>query len=159
MGGGASKSGENNPCHAVEHVANYVSMTKEQLFELRDRCYMVMDAKRKIDRRSFNIHVQKSKIKESPDAEILDCLFTMWDLRGDDRILCPPFILSLAPLACPDEDIMKILTFALDLFSPETDGTFTADQTVFILRRAFNLSGKCFRSIVDLSHSSSFVFD
>lgn len=96
-----------------------------------------MDGKRKIDRRTFNMHVQQCKIVENPDANVLDALFTMWDLHGEDRILCPPFILSLAPLACEDDNLERTLTFALEIFERETKGKLSADRLVFILKCKF----------------------
>lgn len=119
---------------AIECMAKYMSITKQQLIDLRNRCYMGMDGKRKISRRTFNSNVQQCKIRESPDAEILNALFTMWDLHGEDRILFPPFILSLTPLACEDEDLEKTLTFALGVFERETKGILSADRLVFILK-------------------------
>ena len=136
MGNSTSKNpGEDRL--AIECMAKYMSMSKQQLIDLRNRCYMAMDNKRKIDRRQFNINVQLCKIKESPDGEILDALFTMWDLHGADEILCPPFILSLAPLACEDENLEQILTFAFHVFAQETNGKLTADRLVFMLKRKF----------------------
>ena len=133
MGNSTSKNKAENRL-AIECMAKYMSVSKQQLVDLCNRCYMQMDGKRKIDRCTFNTNVQQCKIKESPDAEILDALFTMWDLHGEDRILCPPFILSLAPLACEDENLEQILTFALDIFERETKGTLSADRLVFILK-------------------------
>lgn len=94
-----------------------------------------MDSKRKISRRAFNHNVQLCKINEKPDAEILDCLFTMWDMRGDDSILVPPFLLSLAPLACRYDDLKEVFSFALSVFIKETNGELSADKLVFILKR------------------------
>jgi hypothetical protein len=120
---------------AIESVAKYMTLTKQQMVDLRNRCYMSMDGKRKIDRRSFNINAQLCQIKECPDAEILDCLFTMWDLHGDDKILCPPFLLSIAPLACRGESFTSVMQFCLDIFSRETNGKVNPDQLIFILKR------------------------
>lgn len=120
---------------AVECIAKYMSLSKQQLIDLRNRCYMAMDSKRKIDRRSFNINVKRCRIKEEPDAEILDGLYTMWDLHGENSILLPPFIMSLAPLACEDDDLEEILRFSLAIFERETSGILTADRLVFILKR------------------------
>ena len=134
MGGSASKTNCRD-CLAVECVAKYMSITKQQLIDLRNRCYMAMDSKRKISRRAFNHNVQLCKINEKPDAEILDCLFTMWDMRGDDSILVPPFLLSLAPLACRYDDLKEVFSFALSVFIKETNGELSADKLVFILKR------------------------
>ena len=134
MGSSSSKGSRGEDLLAIECMAKYMSVSKQQLIDLRNRCYMAMDSKRKIDRRTFNTNVQQCKIQESPDAEILDALFTMWDLHGEERILCPPFILSLAPLACEDEDLEQTLTFALDIFERETKGKLSADRLVFILK-------------------------
>eukprot|EP00977_Amphora_coffeiformis_P014889 scaffold4244_cov167-Amphora_coffeaeformis.AAC.2 len=93
-----------------------------------------MDSKRKISRKAFNRNVQLCKINENPDAEILDGLFTMWDMRGEDKILVPPFLLSLAPLSCRYEELKEILKFALVVFIKETNGELSADKLVFILK-------------------------
>lgn len=137
MGGTPSKRKGADEYLAMECVAKYMSITKQQIIDLRNRCYMSMDSKRKINRRSFNNNVKLCKIKESPDGEILDCLFTMWDLQVDESILVPPFILSLAPLACRNEDFKNILTFSLSVFERETEGELSAEQVVFILKRKF----------------------
>lgn len=136
MGNVASaESGGSNQPFAIEYVARYVSITKQQLIDLRNRCYMDMDNRRKIDRLSFRKNVERCNIQDFPDFEILDCLFTMWDMHGEGRILCPPFILSLTPLVCQDEDFRSMFTFALDIFKTETRGILTADRLVFILKR------------------------
>jgi hypothetical protein len=130
----AKKDGKAQP-FVIEYIARYVSITKTQFTDLRNRCYMDMDERRKINRQSFRRNVELCDIKENPDAEILDCLFTMWDMHGEDCILCPPFILSLAPLVCRDESFRNILKFSLSIFHSETKGILTADRTVFILKR------------------------
>lgn len=135
MGAQASKSRSADEYLAIECMAKYMSLKKQHIIDLRNRCYMTMDGKRKIERRSFNRNVQLSLIRESPDAEILDNLFTMWALHSDDKILFPPFILSLAPLACRNADFKSIMTFALEVFERETDGELSAEQVVFILKR------------------------
>ena len=134
MGSSVSKT-NTEECLAVACVAKYMSISKQQLMDLRNRCYMAMDGKRKISRRNFNQNVKVCRIKEQPDAEILDCLFTMWDMHGDDKILVPPFILSLAPLACRYEDLKEVLHFSLNVFIKETNGELSADRMVFILKR------------------------
>lgn len=138
MGSSTSKDRAED-CLVIECMAKYMSISKQQLIDLCNRCYMGMDAKRKISRRAFNAKVQQCKILESPDAEILNALFTMWDLHGEDRILCPPFILSLAPLACEGEDLESTLTFALGIFERETKGVLSADRLVFILKCKYPL--------------------
>ena len=125
---------------AIECMAKYMSISKQQLIDLRNRCYMGMDGKRKITRRAFNTNVQQCRIQEKPDAEVLDALFTMWDLHGEDRILCPPFILSLAPLACEDQDLESTLRFSLDIFERETKGVLSAERLVFILKCKYLLT-------------------
>lgn len=130
----SAKRGDRQP-FAIEYVARYVSITKDQFKDLRSRCYMDMDSRRKIDRYTFSSNVQLSNIKDCKDVEILDCLFTMWDVHGEDLVLCPPFILSLVPLVCPNESFEKIITFALEVFQSETKGILTADRLVFILKR------------------------
>ena len=136
---------------SIECIAKYMSVSKQQLVDLRNRCYMSMDSKRKIDRRSFNTNVKRCRIRSRPDAEILDGLYTMWDLHGEDSILLPPFILSLAPLACAEEDLEDILRFSLNIFERETSGILTADRIVFILKRKCD-GGECDASLV---HTSS----
>ena len=136
MGSSVSKTNTED-CLVVECIAKYMSITKQQLIDLRNRCYMSMDSKRKISRKAFNHNVHVCKIIEHPDAEILDGLFTMWDMRGDDKILVPPFLLSLAPLACRYEDLKEVLKFALTIFIEETNGELSADKLVFILKRTF----------------------
>ena len=136
MGSSASKTNTED-CLAVECIAKYMSISKQQLVDLRNRCYMAMDSKRKISRRAFNHNVKLCKIQEKPDAEILDGLFTMWDMHGDDKILVPPFILSLAPMACRYEGLKEVLNFALTVFVKETKGELSADKLVFILKRTF----------------------
>ena len=134
---------------AIECMAKYMSLTKQQLIDLRNRCYMSMDSKRKINRRSFNANVSRSRISEEPDAEILNGLYTMWDLHGEGNILLPPFILSLAPLACAEEDLEDILRFSLNIFERETSGVLTADRLVFILKRKWG----------DPTHIRSYAFE
>jgi hypothetical protein len=58
----------------------------------------------------------------------------MWGRDGDGKILLKDLVVGIAPLACPEEDLGKILRFAMILLSDQDKrGTIGHDELEDIL--------------------------
>jgi hypothetical protein len=118
-------------------VAKYLSLTKTQIKIL---CTVVRELSSKngtIGLHFFHVALGRAKIQKNPDRLVLEALFQMWDLVGEERIPGLEFVLGLAPLACPDGSLTEILRFALQVSDRTGLKQITASELIVILKSKF----------------------
>lgn len=129
------------PVLALKALGNSMTLNKRQLFELRDECILLTCTAQQtpdfvISRNLFRIAAidvgigsevsdadgcqggdnSENKPPKSPDLDILDQLFTLWDSKGEDEIDYKSFLTGICPLACEPKDCLSTtLHFALRL--------------------------------------------
>lgn len=131
MGNTGSKKGD---ILATAAVSKYMHFHREQLLDIRNTCLTMMDDKRHVSRVNFQNSVLRARIKDDKVNDILDHLFTMWDLTGDDTVPCMEFILGLSMLACRAESFKSVLRFALQVHDVKSKGKIKAEQLVVVLK-------------------------
>ena len=119
---------------ATAAVANYMQLTKQQVVNIRNSVNATMDGNGHIRRRFFHIAVAKAKVTIDPDGDILDALFTMWDLTGKESVPAIDFCVGFSVLACYGDSLAQVLKFAMEIQDVEETELTTADELVNLLR-------------------------
>lgn len=74
-------------------------------------------------------------VPKQKDAEILDLLFTMWDLHGYHYIQYREFLVGISPLACgPRDTIIDTLRYSLFLMDTAKTGYITQYNLTKVLK-------------------------
>ena len=69
-----------------------------------------------LSRKVLSDSLQIANIDLFPDSEVIMDVYTMWDVRGDERVPLIPFFIGLCPLACqPTETFRAVLRFAISI--------------------------------------------
>ena len=113
-------------------------LTKKQLMELMEECIIVTCGCHfqsfTINRESFR-EALMDIVPKQKDAEILDLLFTMWDLQGYHYIQYREFLVGISPLACsPRDTLIDTLHFSLSLMDTAKTGCITQYNLTKVLR-------------------------
>lgn len=119
---------------ATVAIAHYVNLTKEQVLHIRDVLDDSVNSDGHIRRRFFHIAVAKAKVSIDPDGDILDSLFTMWDLTGKESVPANDFCVGFSVLACAGESLMDVIRFAMEVQDVENTELITADQLMSLLK-------------------------
>jgi Ca2+-binding EF-hand superfamily protein len=119
-------------------LARKMSLSKIQVQELMKMCTYVSHQchfqSYTIDRESFN-DVKDKIVSDKRDSEIIDLLFTMWDLQGLHYIQFREFLVGISPLASTSRDSTReILHFSLSLMDTARIGTITQSNLIKVLR-------------------------
>jgi Ca2+-binding EF-hand superfamily protein len=119
---------------ALSAVAKSVNLTKPQIMEIRHSCADMASANNRIRRKLFQLAVAKAGVQEEPDAEILDFLFTMWDVNGESRVPYLEFVASFATLACRYENLASAMYFLLKVMDLKDTGKVTSAELIVMLQ-------------------------
>ena len=119
---------------ATAAVANSMKLNKQQMVHIRNGVESMMDGNGQIRRRFFHIAVAKARVAIDPDGDILDALFTMWDLTGKDSVPAIDFCVGFSVLACYGDSLVQVLKFALEIQDVEETELITAEELVNILK-------------------------
>jgi Ca2+-binding EF-hand superfamily protein len=114
-------------------VIHYITLSREQVLGIRDACLYMVEEDGFIKRQYFHMALSKMEIPVDPDGDILDCLFTMLDRRGDDMVDLKQYIVSISALACP-EGLEMALHFAMEVMDVEHSDRVTNEDVTFVLR-------------------------
>lgn len=119
-------------------LARSMPLSKNQLAELMKECIVITCGCHfqsfTIDRESFR-RALTDTVPKLKDAEILDLLFTMWDLQGNHFIQYREFLVGISPLGCDRRDsIVDILRFSLALMDTAKSGFITQYNLTKVLR-------------------------
>ena len=82
---------------------------------LRDALSSFSDSRGFVDKSCFASSLKRAKIINPADVEIFDLLFIMWDGTGTEMIPYIDFSIGVSILACPNDDVVSILRFALHI--------------------------------------------
>jgi hypothetical protein len=108
-------------------VAKQLALQRFQIVVLRDTLASYADSNGMVDKHFFDQALKRAKMTSTEDKEIFDLLFTMWDSEGEEEIPHKPFsVLGVSPLACPNDDVVSILRFALYISDENSTGVITA---------------------------------
>lgn len=122
-----------NQCLATPQVAKYMRLTKQQVLDIHDACQQLARGTRYFSREHFHAALQHAQVTSLKDRDILTLLCTMWDLKGDGKVPCLEYSLSLVPLCCPGESVEQILQFCFGMIGLNNE-TVTSQETVLILK-------------------------
>lgn len=116
-------------------MAKYMSLTKPQVMAVRNTL-MPLASKRQgsIKRSQFQDALNQVKVSQHPDQEVLDLLFTMWDLTGTGRVPCAEFIVSMSILACKEDSVEQAIRFALQVADRNRTGKMSSKDASTLLR-------------------------
>jgi Ca2+-binding EF-hand superfamily protein len=131
MGNLVSASGQNL---ATVAVSNYMSITKNQVVQIRNEVLALTNQEGKIRRHFFAIAVAKARVAIYPDLDILDALFAMWDLTGDSIVPAQDFVAGFCVLACPNHSLADVLKFAMEIIDLEESELITTNELVNLLK-------------------------
>jgi Ca2+-binding EF-hand superfamily protein len=71
-------------------------------------------------------------IEETPDFDVFDNLFTMFDKTGDNMVYTAIFLSSISCLVCR-EDVREKLQFAIQMFDADQTGSIGKGEMLSIL--------------------------
>mmetsp|Transcript_5836 Transcript_5836/g.7360 ORF Transcript_5836/g.7360 Transcript_5836/m.7360 type:complete len:231 (-) Transcript_5836:354-1046(-) len=124
---------------AIDAMAFSTSIDKRQLITLRKYCLRFLSrggdrpVVKTILRKDFHNALEKAGVEnDTLDWEIFDCLFTMFDTTGDDRITPSSLLVGISPLAVTSDASSKLL-FAFEIFDVKKTGKVNADEIMFVL--------------------------
>ena len=101
------------PPLALIAVSRQLRLQRCQMVALRDALKTFQDGEGYVDRECFALSLKRAKIVYPGDVEIFDLLFIMWDGSGNEKIPYKEFAVGVSPLACPNDDVVSIVRFAL----------------------------------------------
>ena len=115
-------------------MAKYMSLTKPQVMTIRNTLMPLASPKRGTIRRKTLMHALKLLIvAESPDQEVLDRLFTMWDTTGSGNVACAEFIVGISVLACKEDSFEQAIRFSLQVADRKRSGRISSrDANIFL---------------------------
>ena len=100
---------------ALIAVARQLRLQRIQMVALRDALSTYSDSTGFVDKTSFAASLKQAKIVNPGDVEIFDLLFIMWDGLGTEKIPYKEFSIGVSVLACPHDEVVSILRFALHI--------------------------------------------
>ena len=92
-----------------------------------------------IKREMFIRALQNAKIRQYPDHEILNLLFTLWDLTGNiDTVNGKELIIGISILACPDaKSFDDVLSFAMQVLDYNNTGMISLKDSLLLLQSTY----------------------
>lgn len=123
MGNELSKgNGHNSNRMAIAAMSNVMKLRSEDMKSLKSKCLAnTSEVSGGIARKDFRIAMAEIDVDET-DAEILDRLFTMFDMTGEDCIHALHFLVGASPLAVLGRANEK-LRFAFELLDINQTGS------------------------------------
>lgn len=92
-----------------------------------------------LSRKVLSDSLQIANIDLFPDSEVIMDLYTMWDVRGDERVPLIPFFIGLCPLACqPTETFRAVLRFAISIANLRGRSDISS-HTLYIVLKSMDL--------------------
>lgn len=134
-------------------VAKYVSVTKPQIMAVRNTLILVASPKRgTVQREQLRHALRQAGVAPAPDADVFDLLYTMWDVKGTNRVVGTEFMVGVSVLACKDDSIEQAIRFALQVGDRNRKGTISSNDASVFLR------SKCVRTRQSRNGSSQCAF-
>jgi len=131
----------NVPSHrglATVAMAKYLHLTKRQVICLS--YYLNHDSAQGqcfISRHQLQNALRRANVRHATDREVLDCLFTMWDFKGEESISYDGFVAGISLLACPCDSLKDTFLFAMEALDADKEEAISAVQLVCMLRGQF----------------------
>jgi Ca2+-binding EF-hand superfamily protein len=135
---GNSTSAFRDPKIGLVALAKTMPLSQHQLVDLKHECILLACGHRfqsfTIDRESFGVALLDTMVEDS-DTDILDALFTMWDMMGSDSIQYREFLVGVSPLASGSRDSLRsVLHYSLALMDTSQSGIITPYNLTKVLR-------------------------
>jgi Ca2+-binding EF-hand superfamily protein len=118
---------------AIAAVARALKLRKSKVLYLREVLASLSDNDDCINYDFFKEGLKQAKFSKSREVDVFDLLFTMWDCDGEDKIPYKDLVVGIAPLACPEEDLAKMLQFAMIVSDHDKRGTIGCDELEDVL--------------------------
>ena len=116
-------------------MAKYMTLTKPQVMAIRNTLAPLSNIQGgMVKRNHLMFALKQAEVAESPDQEVLNLLFTMWDMTGTGRVLCAEFIVGVCVLACKEDSIEQALRFALQVADRHRSGQICSKDASTFLR-------------------------
>jgi Ca2+-binding EF-hand superfamily protein len=116
-------------------MAKYMSLTKPQVMAVRNTIIPLASPRSgSIKRNNFKYALSQAGVAETPDQEVLDLLFTMWDTKGSGRIAFAEFMVGISVLACKEDSVEQAIRFALQVADRNRTGKISSKDASTFLR-------------------------
>ena len=116
-------------------MAKYMNLTKPQVMAVRNIATRLASTKHgSISRRNFQYALNQAEVAKTPDQEVFNLLFTMWDLNGTDRVSCAEFIIGMSFLACKEDSVEQAIRFALQVADRNRSGMISSKEASTFMR-------------------------
>mmetsp|Transcript_737 Transcript_737/g.1268 ORF Transcript_737/g.1268 Transcript_737/m.1268 type:complete len:204 (-) Transcript_737:39-650(-) len=131
-------NGISGPRMAISAMADMLTITRQQMLQLRNVCLGYAKTGRVNSNvgpfisRSFLYRAMEEVRLDPIDVDVIGHLFTMWDTKGEDNINGLFFLAGISPLAST-MDIGTKLRFALEVFDVNQTGKINYDDALSIL--------------------------
>ena len=119
---------------AVVAMSKYLHLTRVQVIALRNCFVNLADDCGMITRNRFRIAVTRVKIDHENDVDVLDLLFTMWDVKGEDKVPYCEYVVGVSILAGPFDHLRDALMFAIEVADVAHTRDINAKQLIIILK-------------------------
>jgi Ca2+-binding EF-hand superfamily protein len=130
-------NGKSSPRMAFSAIADMLVITRPQMMELRNACLRLSKPNRDktnpgpvITKRSFQKAMEEIGLP-AEDVDVFDHLFTMWDVRGEEKLFLLSFISGISPLASTMDVAVKI-QFAIEIFDVHQTGRLKIEDALAI---------------------------
>ena len=110
--------GTNRKFTVITALSQQLTITKDQILHMRMFCFLQCLGST-VKRSLLNAACEEAGVRNPMDREVIDLLFTMWDLSGDDRVPCMEFMVGISPLACAHKGPRETFMFALEVMDIE----------------------------------------
>jgi Ca2+-binding EF-hand superfamily protein len=117
---------------AIMAVSRMLKLRKSKVLYLREVLISLADDNC-VSYERFKEGLKQAKFVKPREVDVFDLLFTMWDSDGEDNISFKDLVVGIAPLACPEEDLSKILQFAMIVSDQDKRGTIGRDELEDVL--------------------------
>ena len=122
-------------------ISKYMKLTKPQVLTIRDHLQAKQSVGRNhhrgtIRRELWTQALQAALVRDDPDRDILELLFTMWDSNGTGRVACSELVVGISVLACRYDGVRDALRFALEVYSDQHDTQMISSRDASALLRS-----------------------
>lgn len=130
-------------------VSKYMKLTKPQVLEILDRLEAHTATNSPVGRskhhRGTTVRravwmqaVAAAGVRKEPDQDILDLLFTMWDVSGTGRVARAELVVGISVLACRYDGVEDALRFALEVSDQNEKRMISSHDANALLRGEFS---------------------
>jgi Ca2+-binding EF-hand superfamily protein len=119
-------------------MAKYMTLSKPQVMAIRNVIMPVGSPNRgSMNRSTVRYALTQSTVAEMPDQDVLDKLFTMWDVTGCGTVSIAEFVVGISILACKEDSFEQAIRFALQVADRTRSGKISSKDASIFLQSKF----------------------